>query len=328
MKKTTLILSFLTLLISSTSYAQFPSPYCQINSNYWGVEEITSVVFGDDTIITNTNDTDILVNFTSTVADVEHGETYTITVEGYTGGDYENEYVAFIDWNQNGVLDDTGEVYYIGLIYDSTGYDGQSASTTISVPTTALTGETRIRITKTYTEELWGLYLNIDPCYISVNEDGLGLDGSYGQALDFTINVLAVDPCADVLAPIGATAQEVELNATLADLDVTGTNLTWYSDAALTTEVAENLVFDQEGEFTYWVTQTVGDCTSEALAITVIVIDPCADLVAPIGDATQTLNLGDTLADLIITGEIGAEFTWYSSIDFTIEVPSTTEAVD
>src|SRR5690606_5166194 len=166
MKKTTLILSFLTLLISSTSYAQFPSPYCQINSNYWGVEEITSVVFGDDTIITNTNDTDILVNFTSTVADVEHGETYTITVEGYTGGDYDNEYVAFIDWNQNGILDDAGEVYYIGLIYDSTGYDNKTAFTDINVPSTAITGETRIRITKTYTDEFYEVSLNIDPCYI------------------------------------------------------------------------------------------------------------------------------------------------------------------
>src|SRR5690606_25562793 len=149
--------------------AQEPIIYCEINSDYYGVEEITSVVFGDDTTITNTNATDILIDFTSIVANVEHGETYTITVEGYTGGGYDNEYVAFIDWNQNGVLDDAGEVYYIGLIYNSTGYDNKTAFTDISVPLTALTGETRIRITKTYTDQFYDEYLNIDPCYISIN---------------------------------------------------------------------------------------------------------------------------------------------------------------
>src|SRR5690554_3957103 len=117
-----------------------PIIYCEINSDYYDVEEITSVVFGDDTTITNTNDTDILVDFTSTIADVEQGETYTITVKGYTGGGYDNEYVAFIDWNQNGILDDAGEVYYIGLIYDSTGYDNKTAFTDINVPSTAITG--------------------------------------------------------------------------------------------------------------------------------------------------------------------------------------------
>src|SRR5690606_4389165 len=264
--------------------------------------------------------TDILVNFTSTVADVEHGETYTITVEGYTGGDYDNEYVAFIDWNQNGILDDAGEVYYIGLIYDSTGYDNRTAFTDINVPSTAITGETRIRITKTYTDEFYEVSLNIDPCYISVNEDGWGLDGSYGQALDFTINVLANDPCADVLAPTGAATQEVALNATLADLDVTGTDLTWYSDATLTTEVAETLVFDQVGEFTYYVTQTVGDCTSDALTIIVTVIDPCADVLAPIGVATQEVALNTSLADLDVTG---TDLTWYSDATLTTEVVET-----
>src|SRR5690606_18807130 len=162
--------------------------------------------------------------------------------------------------------------------------------------------------------------LNIDPCYISAYEVGWGLDGSYGQALDFTINVLANDPCADVLAPTGAATQEVALNASLADLDVTGTNLTWYSDATLTTEVAETLVFDQVGEFTYYVTQTVGDCTSEALVIIVTVVDPCADVLAPTGAATQEVALNTSLADLDV---VGTNLTWYSDATLTTEVAET-----
>ena len=129
-----------------------------------------------------------------------------------------------------------------------------------------------------------------------------------------------VDPCADVLAPTGNVAQEVELNATIADLDVTGTDLTWYSDATLTTEVAETLVFGQVGTFTYYVTQTIGDCTSDALAITVTVTDPCDGTLAPNGDATQEVELNATIADLDVTG---TDLTWYSDATLTTEVAET-----
>ncbi len=149
------------------------------------------------------------------------------------------------------------------------------------------------------------------------------------EALAITVTVIDnTDPCADVLAPIGAAAQEVELNATLADLDVTGTNLTWYSDATLTTEVAETLVFDQAGEFTYWVTQTIGECTSEALAITVTVIDnvdPCADVMAPTADSPQTMNAGQTLAEVNVDGD---NLTWYSDPMLTTIVEETFELVE
>lgn len=58
--------------------------------------------------------------------------------------------------------------------------------------------------------------------------------------------------------------------------------------------------------------------------------DPCADFTAPDGDAEQTLDEGQTLADLIVTGEEGATFTWYSdaSLDAEFEIPADTEAVN
>jgi hypothetical protein len=141
--------------------------------------------------------------------------------------------------------------------------------------------------------------------------------------LDNIIIDYAIDPCADITAPVGDAIQTLDLGDTLADLDVTGTDLTWYSDVALTTEVAETFVFDQVGEFMYYVTQTVGDCTSDALAITITVIedvDPCADLEAPTAESPQTITVEQTLADIIVDGE---NLTWYSDSDLTEVVEDT-----
>src|SRR5690606_15643571 len=127
------------------------------------------------------------------------------------------------------------------------------------------------------------------------------------------ITVTVIDPCAGVTAPMGDATQTLDLGSTLADLDVTGTDLTWYSDADLTMEIADTTeVVDGT---TYYVTQTVGDCTSDALAITVTVVDPCAGVTAPTGDVAQTLDLGSTLADLEVTG---TDLTWYSDADLTM----------
>ncbi|WP_410878688.1 MBG domain-containing protein [Myroides sp. DW712] len=178
-------LLFFTLFSSSFAFAQFPSPYCDVEGG--DVEEITKIEFvGVE--INNTNDVDLLVDFTANVAEVTAGQTYTLTVQGNTYGE-ENKLYAFIDWNQNGVLDDAGEVYVIGVLDDSNGADGQSISIDITVPTTAVAGETRIRITKTWIFDEF-LEANPDPCWISGIYIGYDLeDDSYGQAIDFTLNV-------------------------------------------------------------------------------------------------------------------------------------------
>lgn len=173
---------FFTLFISPFAFAQFPAPYCEVDG--YAVEEITTIEFAG-VEINNTNDVDFLVDFTTSVAEVTAGETYTLTVQGNTY-EAENKLYAFIDWNHNGLLDDAGEIYYLGDLVDSDGADGQSVSIDITVPTTAVAGETRIRITKT-----WFLFMDEvaeDPCFISVISWGEA-DSSFGQAIDFTLNV-------------------------------------------------------------------------------------------------------------------------------------------
>src|SRR5690606_15556081 len=74
-------------------------------------------------------------------------------------------------------------------------------------------------------------------------------------------------PCEEIELPIGDTSQEVQAGMTLADLEVEGENLQWYADAELTEPLSETHII--ENNTTYYVTQTLGGCTSQALAITV-----------------------------------------------------------
>ncbi|WP_447635586.1 T9SS type A sorting domain-containing protein [Flavobacterium microcysteis] len=185
-------ITFLLALLGTGAYAQnFPNPYCDITDVFL-VEEITSVSFAGASI-TNNDDETVLLNHISTIANVTPGQSYTIEVQGNSHGDYDNEYIAYIDWNQNGLLTDAGEYYYIGKLTDTDGNDGAIASKSILVPTTATTGNTRIRIIKVFTSELDDFVLFPTPCAIAAEDiEYEEVSDSFGQALDFTVNVGAL----------------------------------------------------------------------------------------------------------------------------------------
>ncbi|WP_299107529.1 GEVED domain-containing protein [uncultured Winogradskyella sp.] len=182
MKKITLAFLLLTI---STQAQTFPDPYCDITPGAT-IEEITSITF-DTTSITNSDSASLLIDQTAIIANVTPGGVNTITVEGNTYGDFDTNIVAFIDWNQNDILDDANEVYAIGTLTNTTGSDGTSVSMDITVPSDALAGTTRIRVTKTYTDS--DSTAIIDPCAISFDPFGMGVQQGYGQAIDFTLAI-------------------------------------------------------------------------------------------------------------------------------------------
>ncbi|WP_456437560.1 T9SS type A sorting domain-containing protein [Psychroserpens sp.] len=185
MKKITLALALLTFGVQAQT---FPLPYCTVDPTDTTTEEITSVDFGGTTI-TNTDLSSISIDNTGTVVTINQEGTYTLVVTGNTVGAFDNDIVAFIDWNQNDVLDDAGEIYSIGTITNSTGSDGVFVSMDITVPAGAVLGTTRIRITKTYQDP--DSLAAIDPCGILFFPFGFGPFGGYGQALDFTLEIEA-----------------------------------------------------------------------------------------------------------------------------------------
>lgn len=77
--------------------------------------------------------------------------------------------------------------------------------------------------------------------------------------------IVAVNPTPG--QPSGDSTQLFEEGTTLADLDVTGTNLSWYSDSAATTPLPDSTPV--EPGVTYYVNQTVDGCTGPTLAILV-----------------------------------------------------------
>ena len=181
MKKITLLA--LMLCISSFAFAQFPAPYCGPLNFITDIEPITLV-----SIAEINNATDAAVDgspshedFTALTANLTLGETYEITFEGNTGGPFNNSYTVFIDFNQNDILDDAGEVFgFVDVITNSTGTDGQSYTGSIAIPADALEGDTRMRVKKIYNSTNY-----LDPCV-----EGSG----YGQAEDYTVSLSAPAP--------------------------------------------------------------------------------------------------------------------------------------
>ena len=155
----------------------FPDPYCGPLDFTSNVEPITLVdVAGINNVTSATvNGTPDHEDFTTINGDMEAGMSYPIALEGNTDGNFTNRFVVFIDWNQNDILNDAGEVYEItDLLVNSTGVDGQQSNGTIDVPPGALPGTTRMRVKKQF-----GTTNYLDPC----------LATGFGQAEDYTIEV-------------------------------------------------------------------------------------------------------------------------------------------
>ena len=155
------------------------APYCGPLPFSSSVEPITLVNFAG---INNTTSATLggagHENFTTITGTVAQGSSYPITLKGNTDGPFTNRFVVFIDWNQNGVLNDAGEIYQIAqTIVGSTGVDAIQATETLVVPAGATLGNTRMRVKK-----LFGTTNAADPC----------LGASFGQAEDYTLNVTSL----------------------------------------------------------------------------------------------------------------------------------------
>ena len=173
---------------SQNKLASFPAPYCVIDG-YSHLEAISRVKFADidhASLATNTNgEAPLHEDFTDVIGHVTAGQTYDFTAEGHTGGNNENSYTVFIDWNHDNIFNnDVTERYDIGIIKDSNGADGKQVTKSITVPDYAENGETRMRVMKRYNP--WN-----PPVYVT---DACTPGDSYGQAEDYTLDVTGGDP--------------------------------------------------------------------------------------------------------------------------------------
>ena len=283
MKKITQVLTLFIMLLAISIQAQtFPAPYCEItDASAVTVEEITSVSFAG-TSITNTDTNAVLIDETATIVNITQDQSYTLEVTGNTYGPFDTDIVAFIDWNQNDILDDTGETYAIGTLFNSTGSDGTFVTMDIMVPADAVPGETRIRITKTYQDA--DSPAEVNPCGIQFNPFGIGIYPGYGQALDFTLDVEALvfpAPYCEITDASAVTVEEITsvsfagTNITNTDavsvlIDETATNINISPDETYTLEVTGNTYgpFDTDiVAFIDWNQNDILDDTGETYPI-------------------------------------------------------------
>lgn len=163
-------------LRNSSCGLPFPQPYCNISNVPSQVLPVSLVTMGT---INNSSSAVATTppaheDFTAITANVSRGRTYPITVKANTDGPYYYYVTVFIDWNHNNVLTDAGEIYQIGAVYSSTGIDAVQVTADITVPQTAVSGDTRMRVLLNWNAQ------GTNPCTIS---------SGYGQAEDYTLVV-------------------------------------------------------------------------------------------------------------------------------------------
>ncbi|WP_046756505.1 reprolysin-like metallopeptidase [Kordia jejudonensis] len=91
-------------------------------------------------------------DYTATdIANVTKEQSYPITVNANTDGNYRTQTIVWIDWNQNCSFDDPGEEYDLGEADNIPNGATANSGMMITVPATALEGSTTMRVSTKYT---------------------------------------------------------------------------------------------------------------------------------------------------------------------------------
>lgn len=142
--------------------------YCTSQGNNTSDERIGKVVFG--TINNTSTGTAGYENFTSISTNAVRGTSNTITITPtWTSTVYNEGYAVWIDYNQNGIFTDAGE-----LVWSKTASKTTPVSGTFTIPATATLGITRMRVSMKYN----GVPTSCETF-------------SYGQVEDYSVNITA-----------------------------------------------------------------------------------------------------------------------------------------
>ncbi|MFP7654660.1 reprolysin-like metallopeptidase [Chryseobacterium proteolyticum] len=153
--------------VSVTTLAGSTVTYCSASANNTADERIGNVKFG--TINNTSTGTAGYENFTSVSTNVTRGTAYTISITPvWTSTVYSEAYAVYIDYNQNGVFTDSGE-----LVWTKSGSTTTPVTGSITIPSSAALGSTRMRVMMQYS---------------SIPSSSCGTY-TYGQVEDYTVNI-------------------------------------------------------------------------------------------------------------------------------------------
>ncbi|SHE83670.1 M4 family metallopeptidase [Chryseobacterium sp. OV279] len=152
--------------------------YCSSSGNSTADERISNVKFAD--INQSSTGTAGYENFTSVIGNVTKGTSYTVSVTpSWTSTKYSEGYAVYIDYNGDGDFTDSGE-----LAWSKTASTTSPVSGSITIPATALTGNTRMRVIMRYN---------------AVPSSSCGAF-NYGQVEDYTLKITSTGAVSSLIA--------------------------------------------------------------------------------------------------------------------------------
>ncbi|GEN74518.1 metalloprotease Fpp1 [Chryseobacterium hagamense] len=155
--------------VSVTTSAGSTVSYCSASSTNTGDEKIGNVKFG--TINNTSTGTSGYENFTSISTNVTKGSAYTISITPvWTSTKYKEGYAVYIDYNGDGDFTDSGE-----LVWSKSASTTSPVTGTVTIPSTAVTGSTRMRVMMQYN---------------AIPSSSCG-SYTYGQVEDYTVNIVS-----------------------------------------------------------------------------------------------------------------------------------------
>lgn len=155
--------------VSVTTLAGSTVTYCSATANNTSDERIGNVKFG--TINNTSTGTAGYENFTAISTNVTRGSAYTISITPvWTSTKYNEAYAVYIDYNNDGDFTDSGE-----RVWTKTGSKTSPVTGSITIPSTAVLGTTRMRVMMQYS---------------SIPSSSCG-SYTYGQVEDYTVNIIS-----------------------------------------------------------------------------------------------------------------------------------------
>ncbi len=272
--------------------------YCASASTNTNDEFISRVQLGS---IDNTTGASFYSDFTSQSTNLTKGTSATITVTPtWTGTLYNEAYSVWIDYNKDGDFTDAGEQVWTQAPTQTTPVSGS-----FTVPTGAVTGATRMRVSMQY---------NALPTSCQTFQ--------YGEVEDYTVNIGAGTP--DTTAPVitltGASTINLNVGDTYTEQGATATD---NIDGNLTSSIVISGTVNTNAAGTYTVNYNVSDAAGNAasqVSRTVNVTVP-ADTTAPVitltGASTINLTVGDSFTDPGATATDNVDGNLTSSIVVT-----------
>jgi M6 family metalloprotease-like protein len=138
--------------------------YCSLSSTDWSYEWIAGIQIGS---INNTSGGSGYSDYTGLSTNLTRGAAYNITLTpGFSSSSYDEYWTVWIDYNGDGDFADAGEEAFKG-------YGSGGGTVSFTVPSTAVTGATRMRIGMQYNE------------YLTSSCGSF----SYGEVEDYTVNI-------------------------------------------------------------------------------------------------------------------------------------------